>query len=96
MEEIESRQAAFQDLLRDVGQQLSQSDISTIEFYESVPPQQKAEKNGLMLLDTLRRSGKFSPWRTQPLQIILRRVKRCDLADVTVKKYQLQFADKGM
>ena len=95
MEEIESRKAAFRHLLRDVGQQLSQSDISTIEVLESVPPQQKGQ-NGLTLLDALRKSGKFSPWKTQPLREILRNAGRCDLADDTVKTYQLLFEDKGM
>ena len=95
MEETESRHAAFRDLLRDVGQQLSQTDISTVEFYENVPPQMKGQ-SGLMLLDALRKNGKFSPWRIQPLREILRSAGRCDLADDTVKRYQLQFEDKGM
>ena len=53
-------------------------------------------QSGLMLLDALRKSGKFSPWKTQPLREILRSAGRCDLADDTVKRYQLQFEDKGM
>ena len=95
MEEIGSRQDAFLDLLKDVGQQLSPENITTIEYLVSVPPQRKGQ-SGLMLLDALRKSGKFSPWKTQPLREILRRADRCDLADDTVKKYQVQFEDQGM
>ena len=94
MDEMEKRQKAFLNLLRDVGGQLGERDVSNIEILNSVTSGESGG-NGLKLLDVLRRSGKISSWKTHPLREILRQAERCDLADDKVKAYQMEFEDKG-
>ena len=95
IDERERRQKAFLNLLRDVGGQLGEREVSNIEILNNVQLGESGG-NGLKLLNALRRSGKFSAWNTQPLREILRQAQRFDLADDKVKAYQMQFGDQGM
>lgn len=93
--DLAKRTAAFQTLLRDVGEQLGKQNADDIEFFEGIPQDERG-KGGIKLLEYLRNRGRFTQWKIEPLREILRKCNRCDLADTLVKKYQLNFVDRGM
>ena len=88
----EGRRDAFDDLLQELGSQLSKSNLDTLEVLERVPEDLR-EKGGIKLLEYFRNQGKFSLWRTATLHSILSKCGRYDLAEVVKDSYQSSFPD---
>lgn len=83
---------AFDELLQELGSQLSKTNLDSLEVLERVPEDMR-EKGGIKLLEYFRNQGRFSLWRTASLHDILRKCGRYDLAQVVKDRYQTKFPD---
>lgn len=80
---IGDREEAFKDLLLNVSQKMSKDNANQISFYAecNLP----GTPSALEVLLELRRVGAFSPRSCAHLEILLRKINRCDLADIVVE-----------
>lgn len=88
----DGRRNVFDELLQELGSQLSKANLDSLEVLERVPEDMR-EKGGIKLLEYFRNQGRFSLWRTASLHDILRRCGRYDLAEVVKDRYQTKFPD---
>ena len=88
----DGRRDAFDDLLQELGSQLSKTNLDSLEVLERVPEDLR-EKGGIKLLEYFRNQGRFTLWRTASLHDILRKCGRYDLAEVVKDRFQRNYPD---
>ena len=78
------REDAFRDMLLTVAQKMTEENASELAFAASCNLSGKL--SALNVLEKLLREGVFSPYSCNNLEALLRRINRCDIADI-VKSY---------
>lgn len=90
--DLQKREETFRQLICDLSEHVTEDDASRIRYLQ-IMPESTARKSGLELLKELHREGKFTSTESQPLVTLMKAIKRHDLADIVVHKYQSVYRD---
>ena len=85
------RDEPFKDMLLSVSKQLSQENVVQLQFLTGCHSCNKP----LELLTALRNRGAFSPANCSPLEELLKKIDRYDLADEVKNKYSSLCPDQS-
>ena len=81
----------FKDMLLSISKQLSQDNVDQLQYLTECHSHSKP----LELLTALRNKGTFSPANCSPLEELLKKIERHDLADDVKNKYTSFYPDQS-
>ena len=90
-EQCDCRDELFKDLLLSISKQLSQDNVDQLKYLTECHCYAKP----LQLLTALRNKGMFSPTNCSPLEELLKKIERHDLADDVKNKYVAIYPDQS-
>lgn len=90
-ESCDSRDRSFKAMLLAVSKQLSEHDMDQLQYLAEC---KRRVWKPLELLTALRNKGTFSPHNCAPLQELLKKIDRHDLADDVENKHLAEYPDQ--
>lgn len=90
-ESLNSRDKPFKDMLLAVSKQLNEQHVEQLQYLTEC----RCSSKPLELLTALRNKGAFSPVNCAPLEELLKKIDRYDVADDVRNKYSSLYPDQS-